>query len=101
MKLIRMVILSFLAVHLSACSSEKSDLVASPTDYSTYALHGRTLARGLAACGFCHGSDNTPMSPLSGGRTYSDRFGDLIIPNITPSKSGIGEWTTQEVSDFF
>jgi hypothetical protein len=59
--------------------------------------HGESLVKGLAACGYCHGSYRSPNAPLSGGRKFSDRYGEILASNITPSVSGIGAWS---LSDF-
>jgi len=59
--------------------------------------YGRDLANGLAACGFCHGEQSIPGSPLSGGRVLTDSYGTVVAPNITPATSGIGEWQISEI----
>lgn len=55
------------------------------------------LVEGLAACGYCHGAQPSPSAPLSGGREFSDSYGPVLASNITPSKSGIGNWSTEEI----
>ncbi|MCB0310456.1 MAG: hypothetical protein KDD42_04435, partial [Bdellovibrionales bacterium] len=49
------------------------------------------------ACGYCHGSKPLPNQPLSGGRLKYDRYGEIAVPNITPSNSGVGAWTVSEL----
>lgn len=72
------------------------DSVRVPEDAASLA-RGRALVKGLAACGFCHGENATPDSVLIGGRNSFDVYGEVIAPNITPDKSGIGDWSPQEV----
>ena len=63
-----------------------------------YLARGARLVNGLAACGACHGKDSAPDSPLSGGRTFEDIYGEVNAPNITSSTdTGIGEWNTNQV----
>ena len=57
------------------------------------AIRGQILANGLGACGHCHSMTGDPNEPLSGGRTMSDKFGDIQGPNITLAASGIGSWS--------
>ncbi len=60
---------------------------------------GTYLAKGPAACGFCHGADPAnPESPLLGGRLMKDRFGQVHAANITPDpSSGIGSWNISDI----
>ncbi len=44
---------------------------------------GRQLAHGLAGCGVCHGSVNSPVAPLIGGGTVVDSFGEVTAANLT------------------
>lgn len=81
---------------LTACSEPQPEMVTRPAD-SRYIEHGRIFVNGLAACGYCHGESTTPYSPLAGGRTQYDRYGAVKAANLTPSKNGIGEWTTLEI----
>lgn len=54
---------------------------------------GQELAKGFGACGFCHSMDGSPSSPLAGGRTMRDMYGDIQAPNITLAHAGIGDWS--------
>ncbi len=60
---------------------------------------GQYLVEGPGHCGECH----TPRNKV-GGFNYKkwlgggmDENGDKTIPNITPSESGIGGWSTEEI----
>jgi mono/diheme cytochrome c family protein len=61
--------------------------------------HGEYLVK-LAQCGACHGKNiGDPKSPLSGGFKIKDEFGNVFVPNITPSNEyGIGNWGTIDIS---
>lgn len=83
---------------VSACSRPEPDLVTSVVDPGAV-MRGKTLAQGLAACGFCHGQNPEPGSPLAGGREWFDKYGAVVAPNITSSQSGIGHWTTNQIVD--
>lgn len=59
--------------------------------------NGRYLVEALAHCTTCHTPRNLTMGmdtskPLSGGD-----LGDWIAFNITPGKSGIGDWSNQDI----
>ena len=58
---------------------------------------GRSRTHGLAACGSCHGADGTPESPLTGGRTFSDLYGDVVASNLTRLPDGLGKWSFSEM----
>ncbi len=93
-----LIIALFVAVALLSCSSQRSvENVDVPRDPETIA-RGRTLAKGLAACGFCHGESSHPNAMLTGGLPYYDILGEVRAPNITPAKSGIGEWSFIEIA---
>ncbi len=62
-----------------------------------YVKRGSELANGLAACGFCHGLTPDPQAVLSGGRHLEDLYGEVYAPNITPSQSGVGDWSSQDL----
>ena len=62
---------------------------------------GRTLFIGLGHCGFCHGEKGTPDSPPSGGRIFSDVYGDVAAPNLTPSETGLKRWTARDIMKVF
>lgn len=61
---------------------------------------GKVLVEGLAACGFCHGSDPSPAAPLSGGQEFEDAFGTTVASNITPHRSALGEWSYEDLFRF-
>ena len=81
---------------LTGCFHEQHDRFKAPVTDETLA-RGATLVNGLAACGFCHGVTNEPGVPLSGGRNAYDVYGAVAASNITPSKSGIGAMTDEEL----
>lgn len=81
---------------LSGCSSTPDEVVPDPVG-DAYLIRGRTMVRGLAACGVCHGVAANPGSPLSGGREFLDGYGSVIAPNITSHPDGIGRRTTQQL----
>lgn len=60
---------------------------------------GEYIVRNIAACGGCHGQNNDPDGPLSGGTEFKDwRVGTIRASNITPdSATGIGAWTDEEI----
>lgn len=89
-----------LAASLIACSPEPPRPVHVPQD-PIFLTRGRELTVGLAACGRCHGQTLSPNAPLSGGRVFTDTYGDVQAPNITPSQSGIGSWTDDEIIETF
>ncbi len=62
-----------------------------------YFQRGYYLAHGLAACGHCHGDTSEPEANLSGGHIFYDNFGRVVTPNITPHKTGIADWTVEQV----
>jgi mono/diheme cytochrome c family protein len=62
-------------------------------------LRGQYLVEGMAHCGECHTSRNLiggmeKSSWLSGGPAPE---GDGKIPNITPHKTGIGDWSKEDI----
>ncbi len=87
---------SILATLLLACSSPPPVIVSVPQDPAVV-TQGRTLVKGLAACGYCHGERGTPDSLLTGGLSSFDKYGEVLAPNVTPAESGLAEWTTYEV----
>ena len=84
------------AVLMVGCNSSYTPPVSIP-EGPEYVQRGKELVQGLGACGFCHGDKNTPDSPLSGGMTVYDRYGEVLAPNITPSSNGIGEIKVEEL----
>lgn len=89
-----------LCLFFAACSAPEPEIITRPAD-SRYVERGRILVNGLAACGFCHGASPAPYSPLVGGRSQYDKYGEVKAPNISPSRSGIGDWTTTELFNVF
>jgi mono/diheme cytochrome c family protein len=57
---------------------------------------GRYLAE-AADCRSCHTAEGG--APFAGGRPFKLPFGTLYTTNITPDKTGIGEWTDAEFLD--
>ena len=53
-------------------------------------------ASGCASCHAAPGATGEAMKFLSGGQKFATEFGTFIAPNISPSKEGIGDWTTAE-----
>ncbi len=83
-------------VMAGGCSSPRVETIEAPTN-PAFAERGKNLARGLAACGFCHGEKPQPDAPLTGGRPQYDAYGQVFAPNITPAKSGLGKWDTEQI----
>lgn len=92
----RRIVLSVLTILLSSCASNAPDRLEEPLD-PTLVARGEVLVEGMAACGHCHGVQPNPGSPLSGGQLLADRYGEVEVPNITSSKSGIGAWTVEQI----
>jgi mono/diheme cytochrome c family protein len=86
-----------LCLTLQACSSTDADPALSLLTGPDTVEHGKQLVQGLAACGYCHGQAAEPNSPLIGGRTQSDVYGQVQAANITPAISGLGKWKPSEV----
>lgn len=61
---------------------------------------GRELVMGLSACGYCHGSTRAPDAQLSGGREFSDKFGSVQAPNLTPDDTGLSDWKAEDIIHF-
>jgi len=80
----------------AGCSSTVNDPLGLPTEGGEVE-RGRSLVKGLAACGSCHGERKTPEALLSGGSPVFDRYGEVHASNITPAQSGLGEWTPRHV----
>ncbi len=93
----QMLLASMFVLMLAAgCRRPEPDMLVSPIDPGAV-QRGAVLVEGLAACSFCHGLVPEPASPMSGGGIWLDKYGLVQASNITPSKSGIGEWTTNEI----
>lgn len=57
---------------------------------------GEYLAR-AADCGACHREPQTGGPAYAGGYVIASPMGDIVAPNITPSKTaGIGNWSFQD-----
>ena len=93
----RSIFLILIVLVIAACSADKIESISVPTDRE-FVEKGRALVRGMAACGFCHGASADPASALQGGRTITDIYGAVVVPNITPARSGIGAWTARRPS---
>jgi mono/diheme cytochrome c family protein len=81
---------------LSACSPDKPTLPLAPADPAVLP-RGFELVNGLAACGFCHSLRGEPETALGGGRLMRDRYGDVVGPNITPSRLALAKWSESDV----
>ena len=92
----RLLILS-ISVLLLACYSDDIIPIEKAPQNPAMVAHGEYLVKGLAACGYCHGQNPGPDSVLEGGRTQGDVYGEVDAANLTPSKSGIGEWSSIEI----
>jgi hypothetical protein len=120
-------VLFCLASLMLSCSGYSPDIISAPKDVSHNA-RGKHLVKGLAACGHCHGelqqstesneplrrsalqnrdlhlqalNYRNPSALLVGGLKQYDRYGEVTAPNITPAKSGIGEWSEAQLLTFF
>lgn len=63
------------------------------TPASAELARGEYLAR-AADCAACHRTRDTGGAPYAGGYAIESPMGDIIAPNITPSKvGGIGAWS--------
>jgi mono/diheme cytochrome c family protein len=86
---------------VAGCSLKVDERVVS-RDGPEELARGQYLVEGIAACGSCHGAFRKPGAPLSGGIPFSDRFGEVLAPNITPSRIyGIGRWNATDVKQLF
>lgn len=85
---------------LTACSADIKEPLTVP-GAEKHIARGRELTLGLASCGFCHGIEPSPASPLAGGRAFFDSYGEVRAPNITVSESGIGSWNPNELITAF
>lgn len=87
---------ALMAAFLAGCSTDVPEQISFTTD-PRQIERGATLVRSVAACGVCHGMTPTPDAPLSGGRTYVDRYGPVTASNITPAATGLEGWRAGEV----
>ncbi len=68
---------------------------------STQWNRGAYLVRGLAHCGTCHTPRNWMLAEKPSRLLSGASLGTWFAPNITPdAESGIGDWTTQQVTDY-
>ena len=81
---------------ISACSNDGARGRMEVSYSRENIARGRELARGLGACGYCHGESASPDAPLSGGRVQYDMYGPVSAANITPAKSGIAGWSLED-----
>ena len=95
--LLRLGFILILLASMQACSSNDSVMNATMSAEAGAIQRGRELVRGLAACGSCHGETASPASLLSGGRTFSDKYGEVRAPNLTTDKSGLGTWRDYDI----
>jgi hypothetical protein len=61
------------------------------------ALQGQIVVEGLGACGHCHSLTGEPGTSLSGGRKMEGKFGEILGPNITLAKTGLGGATEGDI----
>ena len=86
-RLVSLFLLIIAAQMIVAGCSLKVDERVVPRDSREELSRGKYLVEGIAACGSCHGAFRKPGAPLSGGVPFNDRFGVLLAPNITPSRT--------------
>ncbi|MCB0317211.1 MAG: hypothetical protein KDD56_00535 [Bdellovibrionales bacterium] len=91
------ILLCLISLNFIACHSEDVIPLNELPHNADLVQHGEYLTKTLAACGYCHGQNSSPNSILEGGRAQYDSYGKVYAANLTPSKSGIGEWSSQEV----
>lgn len=87
------------AVQPQPVAGDRAALVAQLTE-------GKYLVDSVAGCGQCHSAPKparpVPGVALSGGRTITDSYGTIVVPNITPDiATGIGSWSVAEVMEAF
>lgn len=85
-----------LAVCTLACSSPPRDKLVYPKS-GPILERGKDLYKGVAACGFCHGDKRSPSSLPTGGLSAYDTYGEVIASNITTAKTGIGDWSGEDI----
>jgi mono/diheme cytochrome c family protein len=68
-------------------------------DTANLVARGEYIVRNVAACGGCHGADNAPDGPLSGGAEFKDwRLGTIRASNLTSdAQTGLGAWSDGEI----
>jgi len=101
LRLLYYILLAGVVSFIVGCSLDVDDRIV-PPDSPEELARGRYLVEGVAACGSCHGSFRKPGAPLSGGIPFTDRFGEVLAPNITPSRTvGMGKWTATDIKKLF
>ncbi len=93
----KFLILSVLAVLIFGCKKDPEEITLGIPMGGNYSSHGQELVTGLASCGVCHGNTPSPDAPLSGGQKFVDRYGELYAPNLTPSRSGLANWSVNDI----
>lgn len=88
----------FLILLLVSCTAVVPAVLTTPSS-PVFIERGKRLVKGLAACGRCHGEQNTPSSLLAGGRRSYDQFGEVYAPNLTPSETGLGLWDARQIAE--
>ncbi|NBW41131.1 hypothetical protein EBR25_09025 [bacterium] len=73
----------------------QDELISPEPSFPVYTPRGRTLVKGIAACGQCHGSEPSPRSMLTGGRHVDDVYGGVTVPNLT--RAEIKDWKPVDV----
>lgn len=95
--MLRLSLTALAVISLFGCSSDASAplLISHPSQETVE--HGKQLVKGLAACGACHGETASPQAILAGGRHITDQYGPVQVPNITPARTGIGDWQDKDI----
>lgn len=96
MKNIINLVLVLTLILVGGCTPPPPEPIAQPIE-EQYIVRGRELVVGLAACGYCHGIQSSPASPLAGGRIQSDLYGEVSAPNLTSAKSGLKSWSADSI----
>jgi len=86
-----------LVLLLGGCSDDRAKPKPFIPPSESMVLRGRELVNGLGACGYCHGVTADPAAALSGGRSRFDSFGEVKAANLTPARSGLGDWEVKDV----
>lgn len=87
-----------------AALHEEGPVVALPAEASAAARQGQYLVEGPGHCGECHtprllrGAGGLDKARWLGGAAAAE--GEGRVPNITPSKDGIGSWSADETAEY-
>lgn len=92
----RLTIVIITLITLAGCSTPPPEPISQPLE-ERYIVRGRELVLGLGACGYCHGLQPSPSSPLAGGRLLADDYGEIAAPNLTSARSGLRSWSADAV----